>query len=78
MLGKFAAVLGPVLVGVMATLTGSSRVGISSLMVLFIGGAVLLWRVRVPERACSQSAGGAQVTSCAAARPPRHRCWSRS
>ena len=51
MLGKFAAVLGPVLVGVMATLSGSSRVGISSLMVLFAAGALLLWRVRVPEQA---------------------------
>jgi MFS transporter, UMF1 family len=51
MLGKFAAVLGPVLVGVMASLSGSSRVGISSLMVLFAAGALLLWRVRVPERA---------------------------
>jgi UMF1 family MFS transporter len=50
MLGKFAAVLGPVLVGVMATLSGSSRVGISSLMVLFAAGALLLWRVRVPEQ----------------------------
>ena len=51
MLGKFAAVLGPVLVGVMASLSGSSRIGISSLMVLFATGALLLWRVRVPERA---------------------------
>ena len=51
MLGKFAAVIGPVLVGVTATLSGSSRVGISSILMLFIAGAVLLARVRVPERA---------------------------
>jgi len=51
MLGKFAAVLGPVLVGVMATLSGSSRVGVSSLMLLFGAGAVLLWRVRLVEPA---------------------------
>lgn len=51
MLGKFAAVIGPVLVGVAATLSGSSRVGISSILLLFIAGAVLLARVRVPEQA---------------------------
>jgi UMF1 family MFS transporter len=50
MLGKFAAVLGPVLVGVMATLSGSPRVGISSILLLFVAGAVLLARVRVPEQ----------------------------
>lgn len=49
MLGKFAAVLGPVLVGVMAAVSGSPRVGVSSLMILFAVGALLLWRVRVPE-----------------------------
>jgi len=48
MLGKFAAVLGPTLVGTMAALSGSSRVGVSSLVVLFAGGALLLWRVREP------------------------------
>jgi MFS transporter, UMF1 family len=50
MLGKFAAVVGPVLVGVMAAVSGSSRIGVSSLMVLFAAGGLLLWRVRVPER----------------------------
>ncbi|HEX9472967.1 MAG TPA: MFS transporter [Steroidobacteraceae bacterium] len=55
MLGKFAAVLGPVLVGVMATLSGSSRVGVSSLMLLFGAGAALLWRVRVLEPAAVRS-----------------------
>jgi UMF1 family MFS transporter len=51
MLGKFAAVIGPVLVGVTAALTGSSRIGIASILVLFVAGAVLLARVRVPEQA---------------------------
>jgi UMF1 family MFS transporter len=51
MLGKFAAVLGPVLVGVTATLSGSPRVGVSSLMLLFAAGAALLWRVREPQPA---------------------------
>lgn len=50
MLGKFAAFLGPVLVGVTGKLTGSPRIGISSLVLLFGTGAVLLWKVRMPAR----------------------------
>jgi MFS transporter, UMF1 family len=46
MLGKFAAVIGPVLVGAAAALSGSPRIGVSSLMLLFAAGAALLWRVR--------------------------------
>jgi UMF1 family MFS transporter len=42
MMGKFAAVLGPVLMGVTALLTGSSRLSILSLVILFIAGALLL------------------------------------
>jgi UMF1 family MFS transporter len=49
MLGKFAAVLGPVLIGVTAALTHNSRSGISSVAVLFVAGALLLWQVRVPQ-----------------------------
>ncbi len=45
MLGKFAAVIGPLLVGWVGLATGSSRAGILSLSVLFIGGALLLARV---------------------------------
>ncbi len=48
MLGKFAAVLGPLLVGATAALSGSSRIGVASLMLLFLGGGALLWRVREP------------------------------
>jgi len=44
MMGKFAAVLGPMLVGVTALVTGSSRAGILSVIVLFAGGAALLWK----------------------------------
>lgn len=51
MLGKFATVLGPVLIGVTAKVTESSRSGIGSVAVLFIAGALLLWWVRVPEQA---------------------------
>jgi len=46
MMGKFAAVLGPLLVGVTAVATGSSRAGILSVIVLFAGGAALLWKAR--------------------------------
>jgi UMF1 family MFS transporter len=45
MLGKFAAVIGPFLVGWVGVLSGSPRVGILSIAVLFLAGAVLLWRV---------------------------------
>jgi UMF1 family MFS transporter len=46
MMGKFAAVLGPLLVGITAVVTGSSRAGILSVIVLFAGGAALLWKAR--------------------------------
>ena len=49
MLGKFAAVLGPVFMGWVGVVSGNSRVGILSLMVLFVSGAVLLSRVNVEE-----------------------------
>jgi len=48
MLGKFAAVLGPVLIGITAALTGNPRSGIGSVALLFVAGGLLLWRVRVP------------------------------
>ena len=51
MLGKFATVLGPVLIGVTAKLTESPRSGIGSVAVLFAAGAALLWCVRVPQQA---------------------------
>ena len=47
MLGKFAAILGPALVGVVALATGSQRIGILSIIVLFIAGLALLTRVQV-------------------------------
>lgn len=47
MLGKFAAVLGPFLMGWTGALAGSPRAGILSLLVLFVAGALVLWRVEV-------------------------------
>ena len=41
-LGKFATVLGPLLIGAVALTTHSSRAGIASVAVFFILGAVLL------------------------------------
>ena len=45
MLGKCAAVIGPVLMGWVSLMTGSPRTSILSLLVLFIGGALLLTMV---------------------------------
>lgn len=45
MLGKFAAVLGPLIMGVVSLLTGSPRLSILSVSVLFIAGALLLKQV---------------------------------
>lgn len=49
MMGKFAAIIGPLLVGAVGWMAGEPRVGILSLLVLFGGGALLLARVRVPR-----------------------------
>ncbi len=45
MIGKFAAVLGPMLVGLTAALTGDSRLSLIPILLLFLIGAALLWRV---------------------------------
>lgn len=45
MLGRFAAVIGPVLMGWVGLLTGNPRASILALLILFIGGAWLLSRV---------------------------------
>ena len=49
MLGKFAAILGPLLVGMTAKLTESPQLSILSLILLFIGGGFLLLRVDLEE-----------------------------
>lgn len=51
MLGKFAAVIGPLLVGVVSVATDSHRIGILSIIILFILGALVLRRVDVPQSA---------------------------
>lgn len=49
MLGKFATIIGPLLMSGVGLLTGSPRLGILSLILLFALGALLLWRVKPPE-----------------------------
>ena len=49
MLGKFAAVLGPPLMGTITLLTNSPRLGILSVLLLFICGGFLLSRVDIEE-----------------------------
>jgi len=49
MLGKFAAVLGPSVVGIVAASTGNPRLSILALIAFFIGGILLLARVREPR-----------------------------
>lgn len=45
LLGKFAAILGPLMIGFMAMTTGNSRAGIASIIVLFLAGGFLLLKV---------------------------------
>ena len=49
MLGRFAAIVGPSLVAITGLLTGSSRLGILSVIVVLVIGAVLLGFVRESE-----------------------------
>ncbi len=50
MLGKFAVIIGPILMSLVGLATGNPRLGILSLIVLFALGALLLWRVKVPQQ----------------------------
>lgn len=47
--GKFAAVIGPLLVGIIAQMTGNSLDGVFALIVLFCIGGILLSFVKVPD-----------------------------
>ncbi|CAG9610657.1 hypothetical protein NEOCIP111885_04432 [Pseudoneobacillus rhizosphaerae] len=47
--GKFASIMGPLLVGVTAQLTGNSSSGVFSLVILFIIGLIILARVPEPK-----------------------------
>lgn len=47
--GKFAAIVGPLLMALFTRFTGHSRFGVLSIMILFVVGAILLARVPEPE-----------------------------
>jgi len=49
MLGKFAAIIGPALMGIIALVTGSARLSILSILLLFILGAFFLNKVDIKE-----------------------------
>jgi UMF1 family MFS transporter len=49
MLGKFAAVIGPFMMGTITLLTGNIRLGILSILILFVVGGVLLLKVNIKE-----------------------------
>jgi UMF1 family MFS transporter len=53
MLGKFAAVLGPLLMGGVGLLTGNPRTSILAVILLFAIGGLLLYRVEEPPRAAT-------------------------
>jgi len=50
MLGEFAAIIGPVLIGTVSLMTGSPRASILSVILLFAVGAALLTQVKSAER----------------------------
>lgn len=49
MLGKFAAIIGPPLMGYIGLMTGNPRMGILSLVILFLFGAFILTKVDLDE-----------------------------
>jgi UMF1 family MFS transporter len=44
--GKFAAIIGPFLVGITGQLSGDSRYGVLSVLLLFLTGSVILAQVK--------------------------------
>ena len=48
MVGKSAAVIGPIMMGWLGVLSGSPRLGILSLLILFVAGFLVLLRVKAP------------------------------
>ena len=49
MLGKSAAIVGPALVGVVNALSGNPRIGLLSIILLFVVGMWFLWKVEEPS-----------------------------
>lgn len=53
--GKFASIMGPLLVGLTAQMTGRSNMGVFSLIILFVIGIIILTRVSEPQIEVSSS-----------------------
>jgi len=54
-MGKASAIIGPALVGIVAAVTGDSRLSILSIVVLFIaGGALLVVAARSEQQASTE------------------------
>lgn len=49
--GKFASIMGPLLVGLTSQMTGHSNMGVFSLIILFVVGIIVLTRVPEPKAA---------------------------
>ena len=49
MLGKFAAIIGPPMMGYIGLITGNPRIGILSIVILFILGGFILTKVDLQE-----------------------------
>jgi UMF1 family MFS transporter len=47
MMGKFAAILGPLLMGLVSLMTGSNRLSVLAVLLLFVAGGAVLLRVRI-------------------------------
>lgn len=47
--GRFSAIFGPLLVGVISQITGNSKLGVVSLIILFLIGGVLFLKVKDPK-----------------------------
>jgi UMF1 family MFS transporter len=58
---KFAGILGPLLYGVVGTLTHDPRASILSISVFFVIGIILLWNVNEKEGAALAAAEEAQI-----------------
>ena len=61
MMGKFATVVGPVLVALVALQTGSSRASILALVILFVAGGLVLLMVRDPAQSRPGQAAGSSA-----------------
>jgi UMF1 family MFS transporter len=57
MLGRFATLLGPLLMGIAAKATGSSRASILALSILFLIGGLVLLLVKAPREQITADAG---------------------